>query len=304
MEKLSYLIIVNPEAGKGKGRAAAQVISELLGAHKRDFDIVHTREPGHGVELARQGLKEGWSAVVAVGGDGTVGEVLNGIMQEDEKPKCHFGFIPIGTGNDFARSLNIPLDLEAATKILLNPGKRVMDIGKEREGYFSIITGLGFPAEVMARANAYQGPLRGSIIITWSVLKTIKELQAEPMEFTLDGERVELLAKAIFVLNTPFTGGGLQIVPHAVIDDGFLDIAVMGNISKPGLVVTLPKAYTGRHVGHPAFTFYKGKKVSIKTARPLRKVFDGNVYGQSPLEAQVLPEALSVLVPPPGGGEG
>jgi diacylglycerol kinase (ATP) len=106
-----------------------------------------------------------------------------------------------------------------------------------------------------------------------------------------------LPAKAIFVLNTPFTGGGLQIVPQAKIDDGFLDIAVMGDISKLGLAVTLPKAYKGKHVGHPAFTFYKGKKVTIKTERPLRKLFDGNVYGQSPLEAEILPQALSVLVP-------
>lgn len=297
MENLNYKIIVNPAAGKGKGGDVAKAISEILTAHKKEFEIFHTKEPGHGIELAQRGVKDGWSAVVAVGGDGTVGEVVNGIMQADERKNCHFGFIPIGTGNDFARSLKIPLHMEEAIKVLVKPGRKVMDIGKEREGYFSIITGLGFPAEVMAQANAYKGPLRGSSIITWCVLKTIKELKAERIEFTLDGETVELLAKAIFVLNTPFTGGGLQIVPQAKIDDGFLDIAVMGDISKPGLAITLPKAYKGKHVGHPAFAFYKGKKVLIKTHRPLRKLFDGNVYGQSPLEAEILPQALSVLVP-------
>ncbi len=297
MEDFNYKIIVNPTAGKGKGRVAAKVISQILTAHKKEFEIFHTREPGHGIELAQNGLKDGWAAVIAVGGDGTAGEVLNGVMQGDESKNCRFGFIPVGTGNDFARNLNIPLNMEEAVKVLLKPGEKVIDIGKEREGYFSIITGLGFPAEVMAQANAYKGPLRGSLVITWCVLKTIRELKAESIEFTLDGETAELLVKAIFVLNTPFTGGGLQIVPHAKYDDGILDIAVMGDISKPSLAVTLPKAYKGKHVGHPAFTFYKGKKVSIKTERPLRKLFDGNVYGESPLEAEILPQALSVLVP-------
>jgi diacylglycerol kinase (ATP) len=195
MENLNYKIIVNPAAGKGKGRVVAKVISEILNAGKKDFEIFHTKEPGHGIELAQNGLKDGWSAIVAVGGDGTVGEVLNGIMQEDEGKRCHFGFIPIGTGNDFARSLNIPLNMEEAIKVLLKPGRKVMDVGKEREGYFSIITGLGFPAEVMAQANAYKGPLRGSLIITWCVLKTIKDLKAELMEFTLDGETVDCRLK-------------------------------------------------------------------------------------------------------------
>lgn len=275
----------------------AKVISEILAAHKIEFEICHTKEPGHGIELAQEGLKDGWPAIVAVGGDGTVGEVLNGIMQGDEKNNCHFGFIPIGTGNDFARSLHIPRNLDEAIHVLLNPGQKIMDIGKEREGYFAIITGLGFPAEVMAQANSYKGPLRGSSIITWCVLKTIKDLKAELIEFTLDGQTMELPAKAVFILNTPFTGGGLQIVPQAKIDDGYLDIAIMGSISKPSLAITLPKAYKGNHVGHPAITFYRGKKVSIKTERPLRKLFDGNVYGQSPLEAEILPQALSVIVP-------
>ena len=301
MENLRYKIIVNPTAGKGKGRLAAKAIDEILTAHGKDFEIFHTKEAGHGIELAQNCREDGWSAVIAVGGDGTAGEVLNGVMQAEEGKRCHFGFIPIGTGNDFARSLKIPLNMEEAIKVLVKPGEKVMDIGREREGFFSIITGLGFPAEVMARANDYRGPLRGSSIITWCVLKTIKELQAEAMEFTLDGKTLEITAKAVFVLNTPFTGGGLQIVPHAVIDDGYLDIAVMGDISKLSLAVTLPKAYQGKHVNHPAFSFYKGKKVSFKTERPLRKLFDGNVFGQSPLEAEILPKALSVLVPAPEG---
>ncbi len=293
---MKYKIILNPVSGKGKGIKAERLITEVLNKQKLEFEIVHTKEPFHGIELARQAVKDGWPAIIAAGGDGTMGEVLNGLMAE-QKEETHFGFIPTGTGNDFARSLNIPLDMKEAVDLLVNPGVKLMDIGKEREGYFAIITGLGFPAEVMAAANNYKGPLRGPLVITWSVIRTIRELKPQRVELTLDNEKKEMDIKAIFVLNTPFTGGGLNIAPEAKIDDGFLDIVVIKGIGKLDLLMTLPKTYKGKHVGHPGIEFFRSKKVKIETDRPLKKLFDGNVYGNSPIEAEVLPLVLPVLVP-------
>lgn len=297
MDSLQYKFILNPTAGKGKGRMASALIREQLTVQKKAFEIVQTTEAGHGIDLARQAVRDGWPAVIAVGGDGTMGEVMNGIMQEAGGHDCHFGFIPAGTGNDFARSLQIPLDVNDAIKSLLTAKTKRIDIGKEREGYFAIITGLGFPADVMAKANAYHGILKGPAVITWSVLKTIHELRAEPIELILDGQKLEMPAKAVFVLNMPFTGGGLQIVPTARPDNGYLDICVIKNMSKAGLFMTLPKAYKGGHVGHPDIAFFRCRQVTINTEQPRRKLFDGNVFGSSPLSAEILPSALSVLVP-------
>lgn len=297
MDSLQYKIILNPVAGKGKGALAAERIERQLTELGIAYELVRTTESGHAVRLARTAVREGWPAIVAVGGDGTMGEVLNGIMEVSGGQCCYFGFIPAGTGNDFARSLGIPLDLDQAVQALLTAQVRCIDIGREKEGFFAIITGLGFPADVMARANAYRGPLHGPAVITWSVLKTIRELQAEPIELILDGQLQEMSAKAVFVLNMPFTGGGLQIVPGALPDDGLLDVCVMQNMSKTDLLLTLPKAYKGRHVGHRDIVFFRCRKVEIRTARPLRKLFDGNVFGHSPLMAEILPKALAVLVP-------
>jgi YegS/Rv2252/BmrU family lipid kinase len=297
MGSLKYKFILNPTAGKGKGRTASALIMEQLSAQRIEFEIVQTTEAGHGIDLAKKAVRDGWPAIIAVGGDGTMGEVVNGIMQEASGRDCHFGFIPAGTGNDFARSLQIPLDMTDAIKALLTAKTKIIDIGKEREGYFAIITGLGFPADVMAKANAYRGFLKGPAVITWSVLKTIHELRAETIELILDGQKQEMPAKAVFVLNMPFTGGGLQIVPTARPDDGFLDICVIKNMSKTGLFLTLPKAYKGKHVGHPDIAFFRCRQVTINTEHPRKKLFDGNVFGNAPLSAEILPEALSVLVP-------
>ncbi|MDW7658212.1 MAG: diacylglycerol kinase family lipid kinase [Bacillota bacterium] len=296
MDSLKYKFILNPTAGKGKGQTAAALIMEQLSAQKYEFEIVQTTEAGHGIDLAKQAVRDGWPAIIAVGGDGTMGEVMNGIMTVGGHD-CHFGFIPAGTGNDFARSLQIPLDMNEAIKTLLTAKTKRIDIGKEREGYFAIITGLGFPADVMAKANAYRGVLKGPAVITWSVLKTIHELRAEAIELILDGQKQEMPAKAVFVLNMPFTGGGLQIVPTARPDDGLLDICVIKNMSKADLFLTLPKAYKGKHVGHPDIAFFRCRQVTINTEHPRRKLFDGNVFGNAPLSAEILPEALSVLVP-------
>ena len=223
MEPLKYLFILNPTAGKGKGKAGSKLIPEIMAARKIECEMVQTKAPGHALILAEKAVHDGWPAIIAVGGDGTMGEVINGIMAASGGKSCHFGFIPAGTGNDFARSLQIPLDMREAVEALLTAKTKRIDLGRERDGCFAIITGLGFPADVMARANAYKGILKGPAVITWSVLKTIHELRAEAIELILDGEKQDMLAKAVFVLNMPFTGGGLQIVPYASPDDGFLE---------------------------------------------------------------------------------
>lgn len=293
---MEYKIILNPVSGKGRGEISVTVIAEMLNKHKVAFEIVKTKEPFHAIELAKEAIKGGFKGIIAAGGDGTMGEVLNGVM-ENYKEGVHFGFIPTGTGNDFARSLNIPLDIRAAAELLAYPKVKTMDIGKDHQGYFAIITGVGFPAEVMAKANSYRGPLRGPLVITWSVIKTINELQTQKVEIIMDGEKMEKDIKAIFVLNTPFTGGGLNLVPSARVDDGFLDILVVTNISKLDLLMTLPKAYKGNHVGHPAMEFYRCKEIEVNTETPMRKLFDGNVFGSSPIKAAILPKALPVFLP-------
>ncbi len=287
----SLLIILNPVAGKGRGRVFRNKLPGLLGRTRHE--IWETTSPGHATELAREARAAGYGAVVAAGGDGTMGEVVQVLAQTDTP----LGLIPLGTGNDLARTLGIPLDPVRAARALLDSEVRVIDIGRERDASFAIVAGLGFPATVMHYANTHQQIVRGPLAIAMAVIRTVGTLQAFPAAVEVDGKSYNGSMTGIFVLNTRFTGGGLMIAPQADETDGLLDVVLMREISRLDLCRTLPKVYRGRHVGHPALTFLRGRRVFASTSSPVHKVFDGNVLGSAPLEAQIIPGGLRVLVP-------
>lgn len=294
---MSTLLIANPTAGRGRVRRQMDAVRQSFAAAGQSCDIVYTDAAGHAVELARAAAAKGYRLVVAVGGDGTMGEVLNGIAGTG----AALGLLPLGTGNDLARTLGIPLNMRGAVDVLLAPAFRRIDIGKEREGQFAIITGINFPAEAMAQVNRQKGPFRGSAAIFAGTVSVVSRLRAVPMRVELDDKVIEGRFTGVFVLNTKFTGGGLLLAPDALPDDGWLDIVLMGELSRLDFLWTLPKAYKGGHLKHPAVSIYRAKRVAVTADQPLPKLFDGNTFGSSPLEATIAPLALEVAVPRQGG---
>ncbi len=293
---MTYHFIVNPTAGKGRSLHIAQELRKLLDSRHLDYDMVMTREAGHGVELAREAVRRGTQMVVSVGGDGTMNEVLQGIAESD----AVLGLIPTGTGNDLARTFNISLDWRQALEQLLIGEPHPMDLGKDRDGYFAILVGVGFPADVMYHVNTMPTIFRGSMAITAGIIKTLSLLRPREMQITVDGQQWVSPVAGAFVLNTPFTGGGLRITPEAQPDDGWLDICLMTDMSRLELMRLLPKAYHGGHVGHPKVHMIRGRHVRVEADGHLPKVFDGNVSGCAPIDAQILPGALKILVPKRG----
>ena len=290
---MNFKIIANPVAGRGRVGTLVPQIRQLFETYNLKYDLVLTDAPCHATSLAREAADAGWENIVAVGGDGTMNEVLNGVM---ETP-ASMGFIPAGTGNDLARSLNIPFDLKKAVSIFAQEKTIKMDIGKDREGYFSIILGLGFPSDVMHHVNTSKSIFRGPLAITASILQVVNQLRPYPVHIQLDNLTLDTTVMGIFILNTRFTGGGLQIAPDAKYDDGLLDVVVMHEMGKMNFLTTLPKAYKGKHLSNPACEIFQTKSVKITTAEPMRKLFDGNVYGESPVDAQIIPGALNVWAP-------
>jgi diacylglycerol kinase (ATP) len=299
---MSTLVIANPIAGRGRARAGLPRLERLLAAALGEYDLRLTEAPGHAEELARKAASAGFTQVIAVGGDGTVGEVLNGLAGTETA----LGIVPVGTGNDLARGVGIPRAPEAAAAGLARAVRRRIDLGEEGGRLFGVIVGVGFAAEAMRQANLRRGPAQGSAAILFSIVQTVAKLEPVPVRLFLDDrEPVEAPMEALFVLNTRTTGGGLMICPEATPDDGLLDICLMGDISRLDFLVTLPKAYQGRHVGHPKVSFYRAKSVRLEADRPLIKMFDGDLYGDAPLDALIRPAALDVLVPvgrPQAGG--
>lgn len=291
------LVIVNPVAGRGQVRENLPALRRKLEAALPGSDLVLTEASGHAERLAREAAEAKYERVVAVGGDGTVGEVLNGLAGSGTA----LGVVPIGTGNDLARNLGIPCSLAGGVAYLRQAVRRRIDLGEESERLFGVIVGVGFAAEVMRRTNLRRGAAKGSAAILLSILQTLAALESFPARLVLDGRpAVEGPLEAVFVMNTRTTGGGLMLCPDADPADGWLDVCVMGDFSRLGLLAVLPKAYSGRHVGHPKVRIFRARSVRLETDRPLVKMFDGDLFGDAPLEARIRPAALDVLVPAEG----
>jgi diacylglycerol kinase (ATP) len=286
-------IIVNPMAGRGQSLRALNLAQKALAQSRRKWEIQLTHAPGHATELASQAAAQGIPLVAAIGGDGTVNEVIQGIAGTETA----LAIIPGGTGNDHARSLGIPLAPAKAAELLWQ-GKIInMDIGKERDRHFGCLVSIGFPVDVIHHTNNKPRFLGGSLAILSSVWQTLQNLRFHEVTLTLDDHRFSVLTCGIFVLNTPSVGGGLRFSPAADVTDGLFDVVVIGKLTPAELLCNLPKVYVGRHLNHRAFSLYRCHSVRIETAQPLPKMFDGEVIGYTPVEAFLKPQALRVLVP-------
>ncbi|NMB26125.1 MAG: diacylglycerol kinase family lipid kinase [Firmicutes bacterium] len=296
----SIKIIVNPKAGGGRALKALQRAQEVLRAAGWNLDVVLTQRPNHATEIARKAADQKVPLIAVIGGDGTINEVIQGIVGTETR----LAIIPGGTGNDHARSLNIPLHPGKAAAMIAQGKVLTMDIGKERDRDFGCLVAMGFPVDVIDHTNKKHRLLGGSLAILSSVWQTLKDLHFYEAHVTLDDASFSVTTCGIFVLNTPSVGGGFRFSPKADITDGLLDIMIVGPVTTWDLLSTLPKAYKGKHLGHPAIRLHRARKVRIETAELLPKMFDGEVLGTTPIEVIVRPKALRMVVPADFPGTG
>ena len=293
---LWMLVIVNPRSGRGAGSRSLLPLRREL--HERDIEarIALTTGPGHATELARAAVESRERCVVAVGGDGTVSEIANSLV---ESPVA-LGVVAVGTGNDLARSLNLPLnDVPRSLDVIQEGGTHQIDLGRAGDRYFVSLFGLGFPAIVAAYANRMR-LLTGTSAFLLSVLRRILQMQAVPLKLKIDGRIVEGKYTSVLIQNTPFTGGGLKIAPTARVDDGQLDVVIVGDIGKLDLLWNLPRVYRGRHLGHRHFKTYRCNSVQIQSEKVLAQTLDGDPFDLNAVKVEVHPGALRMIVRPPG----
>lgn len=286
------MIIANPRAGHGRGNRTLEQLRELIRRRGLDIEPVPTERPGHATELARRAAGT-VDRIAVMGGDGTISEVVNGLAGSETA----LGVIPMGTGNDVARSLGIPIgDIDAALDVAWSGVTRAVDVGRERDRLFISVLGIGFPAIVAAEANGFTR-LRGPAAFFVAVYKALHRLRAVPLEIRLDDETIERDCVAILVQNTPYTGGGLKMAPAAEVDDGALDVVIVADIGKLDLMVRFPRAYSGRHLEHPSFSVHRSRTITVRSPDPMVKMFDGDLCGRTPLEADVWPAGVRFVVP-------
>ena len=304
----SYFVIFNPMASKGRAAGTRQEIAEAFRAAGATCTMVPTEHRGHGEELAMRAVEEGWGAVVAVGGDGIVHEVANGLMRvAGEGVTLPLGVIPVGSGNDFSKMLDIRAHRPAdAVRQILSAAPRQVDIGRviRQDGaggpagdwYFTNGVGVGFDAQVAQHASRIQ-KLRGAAIYGWAIVKTFSQLRSPSIRVLLDGE---VVADAPLILTTisngPCHGGSFWLCPGARVDDGQLDVLIADARSLLGLLRLLPLVIFEKHLGQKGVRLIRGARVHLTSRERLPIHADGEIVAdwvrEMEIETGVLRDAV------------
>lgn len=299
------LVILNPAANAGR---AARLQSRLrTSLHGRGADLVVTSRPGEAEECAARAADEGWARVVAVGGDGTVQEVVNGLTAHAAAGTPILGVVAAGSGNDLARSLRLPTRYEDALSTALAGLPVVLDVAEAIDGAghlrrFASAGGTGFDAQVAhAMARPRSSWRRGRVGYLLSALTELRRyrnarLRIRWEDATAGAHDTELNVLMVAFANGSYYGGGMRIAPDARLDDGHLDLCIVGDISRPEAIRQLPGLYRGAHVRHPAVRMARACRVQIDGDAAAVHL-DGEPFGQLPLQVTVLPGALKVAAP-------
>ena len=284
----SIAIVINPTAGRSRAGKAAPMIRKLLAASGVDVTFHYTRHKGDGEGLAARAIQDGHDLIVAMGGDGTLHEVTNAILNCG-RADVTLGLIPFGTGNDFARAVGLFGQPQEACRVLLSGERRLIDVGRieakglGRDRWFLVAAGVGLVADTAKTVNDGVRFLHGAPAYVYGVLKTLKSFRTMEIEIAVNGQMLNISqATLVSVSNVETTGGGLKIAPGAVPDDGWLDVCLAGPMSKATMLQQLPQVAVGRHVNHPQIFMLRATTVAIDTVEPCPLWIDGEVTGQTP----------------------
>ncbi len=297
-------LIVNPAAGAGRTARKWPQIRSLLESLGLHFEHDLTEAPRHAIELAKSAAKKGYELVVSVGGDGTINEIVNGLYDAGNLKDVMLGIISTGTGSDYIRSIGIPRRHREAGQRLLNPRSLTVDLGAINysnngtmvERLFVNFAGLGFDAEVV-KATTQKFKALGTVpSYLMGLLSTLLSYNNKEASLKIDGETEETKACAIVMSNGKYGGGSMYIAPQADPFDGLLDIMIIGDLSKPDLLRSLPRIYRGTHLSHPKVATRRAKQVEIQTKQPVALQADGELLGEAPASFHILPAALNIAI--------
>jgi diacylglycerol kinase (ATP) len=294
---MKILLVYNSFAGH---KRAGKILPEVeAGLNKRGitFDLASTDYPGHAISLVKEADLEKYDGVVAAGGDGTLFEVINGYFQNPADKKIPLGVLPVGTGNAFARDMEFDFEnWEEAADIFAAGKTKQVDVGKftthGQDYYFLNILGLGFVADVGKTAHKLK--IFGNLSYTIGVFYQILFLKNYPVRLVADGNTYEGKNIFIEISNTRYTSN-FFMAPKAEIDDGYLDVTILGKASRRRLVQCFPKILTGEHIQMKEVEHFKAKKISITTEKPKVLAPDGELMGITPIEVECLKQAVPMF---------
>lgn len=297
-------VIVNPAAGRNSTKKRWPDISALLKHIGLSFDHQFTECSGHAIELAKEAVDKGYRYVVAVGGDGTVHEVANGLLHSPDVQEMALGIISTGTGSDFNRTAGIPHDHLMSCSHLTSPGRLLIDVGTveyRRNGvmekrFFVNSAGAGFDAAVVEATESAPKYFGGTVPYVIGLLRTLIGYRNKRVTMRTEESEEKARILSLVVNNGMYIGGGMKITPLASLDDGLLDVLVLGDVSKPDLLKTFPKVYKGTHLSHPKVSLRKVTGIDIESEERMPVYADGEILGETPASFRIIPSALKIVM--------
>jgi diacylglycerol kinase (ATP) len=291
------VVILNPKAGSVRNVAA--LVKRIR--HLPDVEVRLTARKGDAIRFAKTALRKGCEMIVAGGGDGTLNEVVNGVGANGSGVRL--GLIPLGTGNDFARTLNLPTDLDEAIALLAAGHTRAIDLVRvtsDRVRYFVNVSAGGFSGLVDEKLTPEMKKTWGPLAYLRSAVAALPQLRAYRTKVSLGkGNRFSLSLYNVVIANGRYVAGGRLIAPDASIDDGLLDIILIQERSAAELALLAAQVALGKHLSSNAIVFRRAAKVTVNSKPGMWFNVDGELVGNDPAKFEVLPRALQFVVAAP-----
>lgn len=309
------LVIVNPKSAAGSTESRWAEIASDLRSHFGAFQVAFTKKAGDGIELAKRGAASGRKFIIACGGDGTINEVANGILESGKN--VELGILPSGTGGDFRRSLGMPTNAREAAKNLLNGEMKTIDVGKvtffnhqdkQISRFFLNVSSFGLSAAIIERVKNKSSldwmpvdVFRGKASFALSTLQEVLDLNYVTVRVKINEREEKSLNTINFcIANSRYFGGGMKIAPDAKLNDGFLDVVNIGDIKTAKIILNAYKLYNGTHLDLAEVKSTKATRIEISPSNLNQTIhieIDGELPGRLPAIYEVVPNALKIRVP-------
>lgn len=290
-------VVLNPYANRWGAKAQIDEVQSALRAAQITFDLTVTAQPRHGIAAAREAAAGGCDAVIAAGGDGTINEVLNGVLQAAAggavKP---FGILPLGTANDFYKTIGLPAGVQAAAAAIARGQARMIDVGQVNGHYFINNSAVAMEPMVTLE-NIKMTRFSGELRYVVALIRALIRLQAWQMQISWDEGGYDGPAYLLSICNGPRTGG-FYMAPEAVFDDGRFDFVFVPEVSKLTVVAILARLFRQTHIHHPQVTYARTRRLSLQSVPGTPIHADGEILSEAETAVtyELLPSALPLLV--------
>lgn len=294
---MRMLIIANPLSGKGAAKRVMPKVKDFFNKNYIETDIYFTKGQNDATIAAKNAMKSGrYDIMVASGGDGTVNEVVNGIVGVGQKKKVKFGIIPLGTENVLAQETGIPFDPIKASSVIMGMKSRKMDVGRANGRYFVLMAGIGFDAHVATKVEPLLKKLIGSAAYQLTAWNELFNYKHSELEITIDGHK-RVKGSYVVIGNTKLYGAKLKITHLANIYDGLLDVCIFKGKDVFSFIRFALGAMTRQHLRLGDIEYHKAKNVLIKSRPKALCHVDCEVIGTTPINIEVVPKAIDLIVP-------